>query len=65
MAFPTKSQMEAMGFKRGAQFKNAGRNRWPVGVLCIVLEASDVGTVLVQNFGTGEQTYLKATDLDF
>lgn len=65
MAFPTKSQMEEMGIKRGAEFKNIGRNRWTKGVVCIVLEASDVGTVLVQHSGTGEQSYLKATDLDF
>ena len=65
MAYPTKEQLQAIGIVKGAAFKNIGRNRWPKGITCLVVEAGDVGTVLVQHTQTGEQTYLKATDLDF
>lgn len=65
MAYPTKEQLNSVGIVKGAIFKNIGRNRWFKGVGCIVIEVTDVGTVLVQHAQTGEQTYLKATDLDF
>lgn len=63
MSFPTMQQVESLGIKVGATVTNEGRNRWPKGVKCKVLELNDVGTVLVQNLQGGLTTWLLASDL--
>lgn len=63
MAFPTMQQVEALGIKVGVTVVNEGRNSWPKGVHCEVLELNDVGTVYVRDLNSGATTYLLATDL--
>ena len=63
MGFPTINQVEALGIKVGVTVVNEGKNRWPKGVECKVLELNDVGTVYVRDIKSGATTYLLASDL--
>lgn len=63
MAFPTSEQVMQLGIKPGVVCVNEGRNRWPRGAECKVLELNEVGSVKVCSTVSGEVTYLLASDL--